>query len=56
LKEEEKFYVVQSGDNPWKIAKKFHISFEKLLQLNNLNEKRARVLKVGERLKIREDS
>lgn len=49
------FYTVQPGDNPWKIAKKFHISFEKLLELNNLNEKRARNLKVGERLKIHEE-
>ena len=54
--EKEKFYVVQSGDNPWKIAKKFHISFEKLLELNNLDEKRARNLKIGQRLKIQEDS
>lgn len=51
----DKFYIVQQGDNPWKIAKKFHISFERLLELNNLNEKRARNLKVGERLKIQED-
>lgn len=52
---DDTFYVVQPGDNPWKIAKKFHISFDKLLELNNLNEKRARNLKVGERLKIREE-
>ena len=48
------FYVVQAGDNPWKIAKKFHLSFEKLLQLNHLDEAKARNLKIGQRLRIRE--
>lgn len=54
-KQEEQFYTVQPGDNPWKIAKKFHISTEKLLEWNNLTEKRARNLKVGERLRIQEE-
>jgi LysM repeat protein len=48
------FYVVKPGDNPWKIAKKFRLSFEKLLELNNLDEAKARNLKVGQTLKIRE--
>jgi LysM repeat protein len=48
------FYIVKAGDNPWKIAKRFHISFEKLLQLNHLDEAKARNLKVGSRLRIRE--
>ena len=52
----DEFYVVKAGDNPWKIAKRFHISFEKLLQLNNLDEVKARNLKVGSRLRIREAS
>lgn len=50
----EKFYTVKQGDNPWTIAHKFHISFEKLLELNNLDETKARNLKIGQRLKIRE--
>lgn len=50
----EQFYTVRSGDNPWTIARKFHISFEKLLELNNLNESKARNLKIGQKLKIRE--
>lgn len=50
----DEFYIVKAGDNPWKIAKKFHLSFEKLLQLNNLDEAKARNLKVGSRLRIRE--
>ena len=48
------FYVVKAGDNPWKIAKKFHLSFEKLLQLNHLDEAKARNLKIGQKLRIRE--
>lgn len=48
------YYTVKAGDNPWKIAKKFHISFEKLLQLNHLDEAKARNLKIGQKLKIKE--
>lgn len=48
------FYVVRPGDNPWKIAKKFHLSFEKFLELNNLDEAKAKNLKVGQTLRIRE--
>jgi LysM repeat protein len=51
----ETFYTVKPGDNPWKIAKRFHLSFEKLLQLNHLDETKARNLKVGQQLKIKED-
>ena len=50
----DEYYIVKAGDNPWKIAKKFHLSFEKLLQLNHLDEAKARNLKVGSRLRIRE--
>ena len=35
------FYIVRPGDNPWTIAKKFDISFENLLVLNNLNNENA---------------
>jgi hypothetical protein len=49
------FYTIKPGDNPWKIAKKFHLSFEKLLQLNHLDEAKARNLKVGQQLKIKEE-
>ena len=49
------YYTIKPGDNPWKIAKKFHLSFEKLLQLNHLDEAKARNLKVGQQLKIKED-
>ena len=49
------FYTIKPGDNPWKIAKKFHLSFGKLLQLNHLDEAKARNLKVGQQLKIKEE-
>ncbi|PJD97546.1 MAG: hypothetical protein CK425_02660 [Parachlamydia sp.] len=47
------FYVVQRGDNPWKIAKKFQVRFEDLLILNDLDEDKARNLKVGDKLRVR---
>ncbi len=51
----KQFYIMQPGDNPWKIAKKFHLSFEKLLELNHLDEAKARSLKAGQRLRIQDD-
>ncbi len=47
------FYVVKEGDSPWKIAKKCHISVEDLLRLNNLDEAKAKNLKIGQKLRIR---
>ncbi len=51
-----RYYTVQSGDNPWKIAKKYHISYEKLLELNKLDEAKAKNLKIGQKLLIEEGS
>ncbi len=47
------FYVVKNGDSPWKIAKKCRIGVEDLLRLNNLDEEKARNLKIGQKLRIR---
>lgn len=47
-----KLYTVKSGDNPWKIARQFHISVEELLRANHLDEERAKNLKIGQQLKI----
>ncbi len=47
------YYTVKAGDNPWKIAKQFRLKTDELLQLNNLDEERARNLKVGDRIRIR---
>ena len=46
------YYVVENGDNPWKIAKKFHVSVNELLRINNLNEAKARNLKPGDRIRV----
>lgn len=50
---ETEFYVIKSGDNPWKIAKLFHVKFDELLKLNNLDEEKARNLKVGDKIRVR---
>lgn len=47
------FYVIQNGDNPWKIAKKFNISVSDFLKMNNLDEKKAKNLKVGQRVRVK---
>ncbi|MDB6081278.1 MAG: nlpD, partial [Chlamydiia bacterium] len=36
LSESPEYYVIKSGDNPWKIAKKFQLKYEDLLILNGL--------------------
>ena len=51
--EEVEYYVIKSGDNPWKIAKQFHVKLDDLLKLNNFNEEKARNLKVGDKIRIR---
>jgi peptidoglycan endopeptidase LytF len=47
------YYIIKSGDNPWTIARKFHLKFEDLLALNDLNEEKARNLKIGQKIRIR---
>lgn len=49
----EDFYIVKDGDNPWLIATKSHVKLEELLRLNNLDEKKAKKLRPGDRLRIR---
>ena len=50
---DSRVYIVKNGDNPWTIAVKNHMKLEELLQLNKLDEERARKLKPGDQLKIR---
>jgi len=50
---EVEFYTVKSGDNPWKIAKQFNVKFEDLLRLNNLDEERARSMKIGDKIRVK---
>lgn len=47
------YYTIKSGDNPWKIAKQHHVNFEDLLRLNQLDEEKARNLKIGDRIRVK---
>ncbi|MEC7840322.1 MAG: LysM peptidoglycan-binding domain-containing protein [Chlamydiota bacterium] len=47
-----RFYTVQGGDNPWKIAKKFNVSVSELLNLNDLDEAKAKNLRPGDRVRV----
>ncbi len=47
------YYVIQRGDNPWLISLKYHINLQQLLKINGLDEKSARRLKPGDRIRIR---
>lgn len=49
---EAKYYTVKSGDNPWKIAKQAHMRVDDLIKLNNLDEEKARNLKIGDKIRI----
>lgn len=45
-----KSYVVEKGDNPVKIAKKFHVAYDELLAANHIDDPHK--LKVGQKLII----
>lgn len=47
------YYTLKAGDSPWKVAKQHHVKFEELLQLNQLDEEKARNLKVGDRIRVK---
>jgi peptidoglycan endopeptidase LytF len=47
------YYTMKVGDNPWSIAMKHHLKVDELLKMNGLNEKTARKLKPGDRLRIK---
>jgi peptidoglycan DL-endopeptidase LytF len=51
--QEAVYYVIKSGDNPWKVAKRFNVKFEDILKLNHLNEEKARNLKIGDRIRVK---
>jgi LysM repeat protein len=53
LSEQAEYYTMKVGDNPWSVAMKHHMKVDELLKLNGLNEKTARKLKPGDRLRIR---
>ena len=47
------YYTIKVGDNPYTIAIKHSIKPHELLKLNNLDERRAKRLKPGDKLRIR---
>lgn len=47
------YYIVKNGDNPWTIAVRHHMKVEELLQLNGMDEGKARRLKPGDRIRIK---
>lgn len=50
---EGQYYIVKTGDNPWKIAKQFNLKFDDIVRLNHLDEERARNLKAGDKIRIK---
>lgn len=47
------YYVIKSGDNPWKVAKQFNVKYDDILRLNQLDEEKARNLKIGDRIRVK---
>lgn len=50
---DQQYYTVKSGDNPWKIAKQFKMKVDDLLKLNGLSEEKARNLKIGDKIRVK---
>lgn len=46
------YHYVEAGENPWTIARKHKISLQRLLDLNNLDQKSAKKIKTGSRLRV----
>lgn len=49
----QRYYTVKPGDNPWTIAKKHNMRVDELLKMNNLTSEKAKLLKVGDKLKVK---
>lgn len=47
------YYIIKSGDNPWKIAKQYNVKYDDILRLNHLDEEKARNLKIGDRIRVK---
>ncbi len=43
-------YAIQSGENPWTIAKKFGVSYQKLVEINDFSDPKR--LQIGQEIKI----
>lgn len=51
--EEGIYATVEKGDNPWKIARRYNVSYTQILRLNDLDENSARNLKVGDKIRVK---
>lgn len=51
--EEGVFYTIKSGDNLWLISMRNGIDLDRLLKINNLDEKKAKRLHPGDKIRIR---
>jgi peptidoglycan DL-endopeptidase LytF len=51
--EEFQYYTVKVGDNPWTIALKHRMKVQELLDLNQLDDKKARKIRPGDKLRVR---
>jgi len=47
-------YIIKNGDNPWTIARRLKIDYQKLLEINQITDPRD--LKIGQKLKLPKSS
>ena len=43
-------YTIVKGDNPYKIAKRFHVSYDQLIKFNNISDPRK--MQIGQKIRI----
>lgn len=48
-----RYYTVKSGESPWTIAMKHHLKVGDLLKMNNLDKRKAKKLRPGDKLRVR---
>ena len=51
--EQGQYYVIKGGDNPWTIAQKNGMQVDELLELNHMDEEKAKRLRPGDKLRIK---
>lgn len=53
VKDQPEYYTLKVGDNPYTVAIKHNLKLTDILKINGLDEKRARKLKPGDKIRIR---
>ena len=48
-----RYYTVKPGESPWTIAMKHHLKVGDLLKMNNLDNRKAKRLRPGDKLRVR---